>query len=131
VQVADPVVGAEAGDIVAQLARSVRRVNEHPGPVGGGSGSGGDSRDRDERSRRRGDPVDHYQPGARRAGGRIRRRDLVVPCADRERGRYDTRAGQRGVTAERLADRAITVRADHELVAWSQPQRAEHGGHAL
>ena len=32
---------------------------------------------------------------------------------------------------ERLADRAVAVRADHQLVAGAKRQRAEHGGHAF
>ena len=32
---------------------------------------------------------------------------------------------------ERLADRAVAVRADHQLVAGAKRQRAEHGGYAF
>ena len=62
VQVADPVIGPGRGDVVAQLARPVRGVDQHRSsrPRDGRHHRG----DGDDGSGRRGDPVDDDQPRA-------------------------------------------------------------------
>jgi hypothetical protein len=126
------VVGAERRDVIGQLAGPVRSVDEHPDTSAGRATDGcGHRRDRDDGRGRRGDPVDHDQPRTGGAGGRVRRDDHVVLRADRERRLDDPCPGARGVMIKRLADRAVAVRADHQLVAGPERQRTEHGGHAF
>jgi hypothetical protein len=129
VQVAYPVVGAERRDVVSKLARRVRGVDQHRSPDAGHSG--GHRRDRDDGGGRRCNPVDHNQPRAVRAGRDVRRHDQVIPGADWIHRLYDPRPGARRVMAERLADRAVAVRADDQLVTRVQLQRAENRGHSL
>ena len=132
-QVADPVVGAERLDVVAELARRVGGVHQDPDVGSGGRGAdgGGHGRDRDDGGGRRGNPVDHDQPCPRRAGARVGSRDVVVGGADREDRLDDPRPGPGGVVVECLADRAVAVVADHQLVAGRELERAEDGRYAL